>query len=155
MRNGALLVLLLVLGPWTEARAQVQLPEIPVGARIRIFSPALGDQPTIGQFAGFESESLWLLQRPSQTTLQLPIASITRLEVSDGHHRWRRAGIGALAGLGGSIALAVVCIAVCAPGEAMFAPIGGVLYGVFVGAPLGAVVGAVFAPERWRPLPIE
>jgi hypothetical protein len=153
MRKGALLVLLLAIGSWTEARAQVPHPEIPAGSRLRVFAPALGEHGTIGQFAGFESESLSLLQGPSQTTLQLPLASITRLEVSEGHHRGRWAGMGALIGLGGSVALGVVCLTVCDDGA--FAVIGFSFFGLVVAAPVGAVVGAVVAPERWRPLAIE
>jgi hypothetical protein len=148
MRNAALLVLVLLLSG-TDVWAQSRPLEIPVGSRVRIFGPALGDSGTVGQLNGYDADSLSLLHGSPPRSTRLPFASITRMDVSDGRDRGRGMGVGALVGFGGGVVFGVVCQAVCNSGnDANFAMVGGVLWGLFVGAPIGALVGAAAAPER-------
>jgi hypothetical protein len=90
--------------------------------------------------------------------MRIPLPLITRLELSDGRNRGRGAAVGALVGFGASVAGGFLCLAVCPtpPGSgANLAPVGGLFLGIVVGLRVGGVLGGtVFAPERWRPIPV-
>lgn len=158
MRRFSLLLLSLVSVPSTAAHAQVQDPEIPPGARVRVSAPALGQGAVIGGYGGLDADSLSLMPARTGSLVRIPLSQISRLELSDGRNRAGGAAVGALLGFGVSVAGGFLCLAVCptpSGGGANLAPVGGLFLGIFVGVPVGGVLGGtVFAPERWRPIPV-
>ncbi len=158
MRRFSLLLFSLVSIPSTAAHAQVQEPEIPAGARVRVSVPALSQRAVIGRYDGLDADSLSLMPARTGSLMRIPLSLITRLELSDGRKRGRGAAVGALIGFGASVAGGFLCLAVCPtpPGSGSnLAPVGGLFLGIFVGWPVGGVLGGtVFAPERLRPIPV-
>lgn len=157
MRRFCLLLLSLASIPSTAAHAQVQQPEIPPGARVRVSAPALSQRAVIGRYDGLNADTVLLMSARTDSLMRIPSSLITRLELSDGRNRGRGAAAGALVGLGASVAGGFLCLALCPtrPGSgANLAPVGGLFLGIFVGLPVGGVLGGtVFAPERWRRIP--
>lgn len=158
MPRTVLMFLLFTILGQSYAQAQVRDLDIPLGTRLRVFAPALGDSSMIGRFAGLQSDSLALVRGPRQAPpLRIPLARIQRLDVSAGRDRASGATVGGLLGIATGVVLGFACLAVCPEdpnGGANMAPAGGLLLGLVVGLPVGAVIGARVAPERWRPLPL-
>ena len=144
--------------PPTAANAQAREAGIPAGARVRVSTPALSQRAVTGRYDGLEGDSLSLMLAPPGSLLRIPVSEVTRLELSDGRSRGRGAAVGALIGFGAGVAGGFLCLALCptAPGSgANLAPVGGLFLGLVVGVPVGGVLGGtVFAPERWRPIPV-
>jgi len=152
------MLLLLLLVPFAEASAQLHSLEIPAGARLRVFAPALGERSLVGSFGGFAGDSLTLLREP-RAAIRIETGLIRGLEVGEGRDRMAGAVAGGLIGLAGSVGLGFLCVQLCPTepgGGANLAPVGGLFLGVLVGLPVGGLIGArVLAPERWRMLPVD
>lgn len=153
-----LAILSLVSLPWAVADAQAPEAGIPARGRVRVHAPAVSQSAVTGRYDGLEADSLSLVLPPMGSRMRIPLSEVTRLEVSDGRNSGRAAAVGALIGFGAGLAGGILCLALCPsePGSgANLAPAGGLVLGIVVGIPVGAVVGGtVFAPERWRPMPI-
>ncbi|MGH7651586.1 MAG: hypothetical protein ACREMS_07050 [Gemmatimonadaceae bacterium] len=144
---------------------------IAAGARIRVLSPALGDNEQIGIALGVEADTLVFRREANAKTDTISPFAIKRLDVSTGHHTWKAKG--ALIGLAiGVVGGAVAGYASysrpprCTPsspdqfclspgefgrsGEAMLGAI--LLGGLF--AATGAIVGAIGA-DNWTPVKIR
>ncbi|MFN8715899.1 MAG: hypothetical protein ACK6DP_04815 [Gemmatimonas sp.] len=142
----------------TAAPVDAQAVPIPAGARLRVSAPAWSRRAVVGTFDTLGPDTLVLTADGAGTRLQIPRAAITRLQRSEGRNRHRGAVRGALIGLGASVVGGFLCLAVCPTDPedgANLAPVGGLFLGLFVGAPVGGLLGGtVWAPERWRPIPL-
>ena len=153
VRRAALTLVAVAAMAGAEAGAQGPVADLPMGERLRVSVRTLRPRTVVGRYDGRAADSLFLVPTPTNPLARIPLAEITRLEVTDGRHRGRGAVLGALAGLGAGIAGGVLCGLLCQDGA--LAPIGGLFLGVVVGMPAGGVLGAtVLAPPRWRLIPV-
>ncbi len=147
-------VLLLLLIPlsFTSLAAQDALT---AGDKVRVTTE---EERVVGYWVSLDDNQLTLNTEARDSSLELPLASLTKLEVSQGmkSHSERGVILGVLLGLGGSIA---VCAATweqafeflelnpsCNLGLAAF---------VFFGSiTLGATIGAV-KTESWQDVPLD
>ena len=188
MRHATILVAILAFVPLTSATAQ-EPPPVKVGDRVRVTAPDLGRREGTVQLLTTDSlvmrpeygawpvqwltrDSLvmypeyggWLVDsvRHMPNRLAIPLASVTRLEVSRGRksNAGRGAKIGALVlGIPGVIAgLALVGRELCGGlgscsdvGPEVVVVLGAV--GAGTGALIGAVIGYAIRTERWVDLP--
>ena len=104
----------------------------------------------------FEADSL-MVQRGTDTW-RLSLASLTRLEMSQGRrsHAGLGAGIGLLVGAGVGAVIGSGCHAVVVP---VSSGVGCIAVGAAViggaGALVGAVTGALVRTERWAEVPLD
>ena len=138
------------------------------GARVRITAPYLDRE--IGTLIALTADTL-LARGPRGDTLAVPVAAISRLEVSRGRrkHTWRGAGIGLLVGTAAGAAISAAtyhesdrscpatdsfCGFDVSPdrGETVIA---GAVLGGALGAAVGGVVGASRRKEAWRVVPLD
>jgi len=155
------LVCLVMLGlPWPELAAQ-QPNSVKTGDKVRVSAPALELKEEVGRVAATRRDTIVLTGHRNTDSLPIPVAAITRLDVSAGRGPlgWKGAGVGALIG-GGAGALAGIVVG-SAVGNAFDAfdgsgsseiggaVVGAVFGGVF-GASAGALIGALIPGERWK-----
>src|SRR5437879_1401649 len=114
MRLGKLVVISLTVAPLVTTASQ-EPPPLKPGDRIRVTAPRLSLGPLVGTVAAFHADSP-MVQRVTGTWL-LSLASLTRLEMSQGRrsHAGLGAGIGLLAGAGVGAAIGSGCHAVVVP----------------------------------------
>lgn len=153
-------LVIVTLGCVGDATAQA-LP-LERGQRIRITAPSLGSVPVAGSFQSIQGDSLVL--STGESTLTLPLQSLTQVEVSQGPRsgagRGAKLGLlfGGLGGTGTVLALASsgggeapcdgsTCVALGAVYIAAFAAVG-TLVGVLVGAAVGG-------GEEWEEVRID
>jgi hypothetical protein len=148
-RVASLVAALVVAAPFTLLAQQESL--LAPGERVRVTAPSIGVHERVCTFSALRRDTALVMDRG--TLLALPLASVTKLEVSRG--RGSRAGkgavIGLLVGTGAGAALGVIDLA----GEDEVAEYLFVFYaglGGGVGALLGAVLGAVSRVDRWEPV---
>ena len=116
------------------------------GARVRVSAPYLPAQ-LYGQIRADDVQAgvLTILTADGDARVSLPLASVSRVEVSRGRSRQKTAGIAAGIGLlaGGIIGASLEDDASIGSGlpAAALAGAGGVI---------GGLVGFAYAPERWR-----
>ncbi len=174
MRHATILVAILAFVPLASATAQVP-PPIKVGDRVRVTAPDLRRREGTVQL--LTTDSLVLVVRGAwpvqwlttdglvvRNRLAIPLASVTRLEVSRGRKSrvGRGAGIGLLGGglLGLTISSGVLprnggCRGagfVEPPREVCVAL--GTVGGAVVGTLLGVVVGAMASTDKWKAVPL-
>ena len=126
---------------------------MPVGTRVR-FTPAHPARDrVVGTVTGQRGDSLLLLTERRES-IPVPLASLDRLEVSDGvhGHALTGLGLGLLAGavVGGTIGAAVEPDELLGRGVNVLA---GVVLGGAGGGLIGVAVGASIQSERWQALP--
>jgi hypothetical protein len=151
------------LTPFGTAEAQQQPSSLHEGQRIRITAPVRGLTQITGTFVAIRSDTLLMASVDRQ--LEVPLSTVTRLEVSRG--RSSNAGKGALIGLVGGLVVGgvinyVACNAATSP-RTCFESQEGTQYiflGLWgasgaVGALVGALVGANVHRDRWESLPLE
>jgi len=143
----------LLLTPLASAGAQ--LAELQPGTRVRVRAPSVVAGRLEGVVVQRVADTV-VVTRPNAGPVSLPIAAITRAEVSRGRSR----GAGALRGAlwGGGVGLALGALAAAAPNECNAncedeaTDVGLVVGTPVLGAAVGAAVGTAVGAERWVPL---
>ena len=159
MIRHASLVLMVAAMAWSDGVAQ-QPAAVQPGQRVRVRLATAAAPEVVGVVRVMTSDSLTLEQESGAnagTTTTIPLAGISRLQVSRGRHStW---GKGLLFGAGvGAVAGAIVGLA-SGNSEGLFnSPSFDAALGVIVFAPTGAVIGTVVGAmtrtERWETVPI-
>lgn len=141
------------------APLSAQVANVASGARIRVVAPERGPRAIVGIYDTASSEWIAFRRVRADSVERIPWPLVARLEVSAGRNTRRGRLRGALIGFGASVAGGFLCLAICPTSTedgANLAPVGGFLYGLFIGAPVGALVGGRYlAPERWRAIPVS
>lgn len=160
----ALLGLLL----WCALRAPSSAQEtpgaaqpFPAGTRVRVFAPDAFRKPVAGQVSHVSGDTLFLLGHRNALAA-VPVAAITRTDVSRGRDHWKGAfkgaGISALAG-GGLFGVIVFAgdpnCDYCLPGRNVEAAAIGVAIGAVMAAPVGAFFGGILGTEKWEPTSVR
>jgi hypothetical protein len=155
MRLVKLVVMSLTVAPLVTISSQ-ELPPLKPGDRIRATAPTLSPSPLVGTVVAFEANSL-MVQRGTGTR-RLSLASLTRLEMSQGRrsHAALGAGIGLLVGAGVGAVIGSGCKAIIVPvsSEGGCIAVGAAVIGG-AGALVGAVTGALVRTERWAEVPLD
>lgn len=159
MRALAILAVL-VLAPLTDALAQ-ELPLRP-GRRVRVTAPTIGIKKQAATFDALRGDMLVVV---ADSTMDFPLASVTRLDVYAGRqgHARRGAGIGFLAGVsvGGVIGYFYCtagtgdCLDSSSDQGAELQLIGPLAIGAVAGTLLGAAVGALIKTDKWEQVPLD
>jgi len=141
-----------VLAPLTDALAQ-ELPLRP-GRRLRVTAPALGSGEILGRLDLVRRDTLRVV---ADSVLSIPLAGITRLEVSRGKSLLPVV-LGAVVGTaaGGAVGIAVANASDCPfldPCEEDL--LGPPVFGAAIGALAGAALGVAFRRERWEEVPLD
>jgi hypothetical protein len=144
-------VALLALGAAVSAPADDSKADLTVGARVRIAAPTWSDKQITGRLLRPPSDVLEIALRDG-VVQSVPVASISKLQISSG--KKRHVLQGAIAG-----ALLAAGYALLAPGcTTQFC--GDDDYGTIIlialgsgGTALGAAVGAAIKTERWTAIP--
>ena len=90
---------------WSPQSLEAQ-EQITVGTRVRIKAPSISKRRLVGSIVTLSADSLFLKLKKKTIPLAIPLASVTRLEMSRG--KKRNIGKGALYGfLGGAVLGAV------------------------------------------------
>jgi hypothetical protein len=156
MRTVTVLPLLLILLSFTSLAAQDTLT---AGDKVRVTTD---EQRIVGHWVSFDGNRLTLTSEDRDSSLVLPFASLTKLEVSRGQKSAiaKGAGIGFLvgAGVGAGVGALIgasqgenVCSDEC---RVAFAGIGA-LAGGAVGTLVSLGIGAASKSERWVSVPLE
>ena len=155
MRLVKLVVMSLTVAPLVTISSQ-ELPPLKPGDRIRATAPTLSPSPLVGTVVAFEANSL-MVQRGTGTR-RLSLASLTRLEMSQGRrsHAALGAGVGLLVGAGVGAVIGSGCKAIIVPvsSEGGCIAVGAAVIGG-AGALVGAVTGALVRTERWAEVPLD
>jgi hypothetical protein len=132
------------------------------GARIRLWSPVLGDEPIVGSFTGFRADTLAFKPARSKDPIRVLLDERAAIEMSTATHNraGRYAAIGAALGaiIGGVIGDRSqtnenVRAAVSGePKSASEAGAGPLLLGLALGAAVGGIVGANRKVDTWVPV---
>ncbi|MGD2152538.1 MAG: hypothetical protein PVG79_04670 [Gemmatimonadales bacterium] len=166
-RNSIYLAAVLALTSPLAASGQQARPIAP-GERIRVSSDLYFD-PLVGTLTAIESDTLMMAAdwAAGPATVRLPLASVTRLEVSRG--RGTKFVQGAL--LGGALGAALGAIEVaafsnwgecwgptvsCANDEEVGVEhyLGAMAIGGAIGAGIGGIIGLMIGTDRWETLPL-
>ena len=155
MRPITCLVAVLAVVPLTRVTAQ-DPPPVTVGTRVRVTAPDLDIDKYDGTVAAVRGDTLTV------GTVQVPLASVTRLDVHKGRkgNVGKGAIIGTLVGVPTGLALGVFYQQACSNtsdiGETCLAliPIGAVAVGL-AGALVGGTIGALIKTDRWEEVPLD
>lgn len=133
------------------------------GARVRVTAAVPGrfTGVTVGRLVKFGAEDLTLIDSEAGTVLELPISSVTRLEVSHGRRRHGRLGLLIGAAVGIPLGLAAISDSAGGCGFTYYAPcttadkvwsagLSGALFGG-----LGVLIGHKVVTERWSDAPVD
>ena len=160
MRHATILVAVLAFVPLASVTAQ-EAPPVKVGDRVRVTAPGVRRREGTVQLLTTDS----LVMRPGYGAwpVAIPLASVTRLEVSRGQKS--RMGLGAGIGLlgGGSLGYLISSgrIGARCSGSSFLVPSPeaciqlATVGGAVVGTLIGLVVGAVFTTYRWEEVPLD
>jgi hypothetical protein len=157
-------LLLFIGGSTIDLRAQTSDSEPSINSRVRITAPDLRASPVIGTIVE-KGEDAWMLELeiPDRNPLEVPLATVTRLEVSRGLQKFVAKGF-AYGALGGGVVGALMgfsmgdddCSGESEAGsfclEVMSAGDKAVAYGLalgLVGGAIGALSG-LFPSETWE-----
>lgn len=139
----AILAVMIMPAP-LQAQASAPVGVEP-GRRVRVRSLPPAADPVDGDVESVTGDSLTLVTGRDRTRVSFPITSMSTVEVSDGHDRFRTMAEGGLLGLvGGAL------VGAAALGSNPLERFIGLFIGASIGAPIGTVVGGVIAPEQWR-----
>ena len=167
MRTVIVLLTMIALVPRAGV-AQAPRQTFAVGTRLRISAPALGDDPRLARVVASSSDTL--VVRPADArdfTVTVPLAEVTRIEVSTGHRprkkRFALIGLAAGSAVGALVGAASYnnpCVdepAICA-GWIHETRLSNAWGGAFGGGALGAIGGAILGQlrqgETWTALPL-
>jgi hypothetical protein len=157
MKFPSMLQAVIVLAP---ALAGAQTPAIPAwpvaeGARVRVSSPVLGNEPRVGVVVSATRDTLSFRAEKQPAYTSLRTSDIRQLEVSQGTRSHRL--IGGLVGFPlGAIAGGFIGAATVEKGNFNARFDGGII-GAAVGGLLGAVAGALVigrTVDTWVPVPL-
>ena len=162
MRQIALFLSLLLLASFADLSAQEVL--LAPGARVRVSVPTFnpttrlrGQARWVGTLVTLSADTLVLKPKDQSAPLAIPLASVTRLDVSRG--RVSCTGRGILTGSLASLALGLGLLASASPEDIGDAPpaAGLIFLAVFTvpGAVIGGIVGSKVGGERWEPVPLD
>jgi len=155
MRHATILVAILAFVPLASVTAQ-DPPPVTVGTRVRVTAPDLDVDKYDGTVAALRGDTLTV------GTVQVPLASVTRLDVHQGRKGNVGKGtiIGTLVGLPTGFALGVFYQQACSHasdiGETCLPliPIGVVAVGL-AGALVGGTIGSLIKTDRWEEVPLD
>ena len=159
----ASLVILPLITPVTGLAAQQTL--VTPGARVRISAPTVAESPLLGTVVALPADTLIVDALDYADPLALPLASLARLEVSQGQesrtlNTLKGAGFGSLIGVGAGLATVGILCAINGDCDADD-PYTGMAFVVFgalglaVGAPTGAIIGLTKEVDRWVDVPLD
>ena len=144
----------------TAQEARSSWPLAP-GSRVRILSPALGDNKEQGTVVSMTSESILFRQKSAQASQSLGVNTITRMDVSRGTHSSKLKGTGWGFLIGGVASAAITAATWKKPkdcymcmdfGRGGDSAMAGALGGTF-GAIIGLLVGSR-QTETWVPVDV-
>ncbi len=160
MRHATILVAILSFVPLTSATAQ-EPPPVKVGDRVRVTAPYVRSREGTVQLLTTDS----LVMRPGYGAwpVAIPLASVTRLEVSRGQksRMGRGAGIGLLGGglLGYLISSGILARGCTGESFLIRSPEACIrvstVGGAVVGTLLGLMIGRVITTDRWEEVPLD
>ena len=142
-------------------------PPLEPGARVSISAPDHGVRRLVGTFSGYDSGSIGIKPDNEQSSVWVPLNSVTRLQQSRGRKSNTRKGalIGSLVGGAFGAAAAAATYKECvseswmdcfmqpeSAGQA--AAWGGLITGL-LGAGVGALIGASEKTDRWEEVPVD
>ena len=157
----ASLVILPLITPVTGLAAQQTL--VTPGARVRISAPTVAESPLLGTVVALPADTLIVDALDYADPLALPLASLARLEVSQGQesrtlNTLKGAGFGSLIGVGAGLATVGI---LCINGDCADDPYVGLAFvvygatGLAVGALTGAIIGSIKGVDRWVDVPLD
>ncbi|UCC84511.1 MAG: hypothetical protein JSW46_06175 [Gemmatimonadota bacterium] len=151
------LVVALILTAQAGLFAQQEPPVAP-GDRVRVTAPTIEPDPLVGTFIALGADTCVLEVGGRAEPLVLPLASVTNLEVSQGHKSKMLKGavLGLLiGGFVGGVSGAAACSGdkcEASAGEmAMYCGAIGAVPGLFI----GAGVGRMSKTDRWEEVPLD
>jgi len=146
-----LAVFLLMAGIVPRAFAQPDQRYLSTGARVRIVR-APGEAPFVGNVARVTPDSIAVGVGGGNVLVQLPLAHLASLEVSDGRDRTAWTSNGLKFGAIGGAVVTGLALGHEYPGSLVgfVGAFAGAIAGGFMGAIGGGVAGAILAPERWE-----
>ena len=151
-----LLTVLLIPLSFTSLTAQDTLT---AGDKVRVTTAV---ERVIGYWMSLDDNRLTLRAEDPDSSLVLPLASFTKLEVSQGlkSRTLKGAGIGFLVGGAAGLATAAIACAIAGDCDAD-SSYTGLVYAVFgvlgagVGALTGAIIGSTIKVDRWETVPFD
>ncbi len=160
MRTLAYLPAILLVAPICTATAQDRTSPLEHGQRVRVTAPELG---ITRQAATFNALDGGVLTVTADSTMQCPLADVTRLEVHAGRRSFTTHG--ALIGAGAGLLSGVIVGAIeqsryeCDPDNAWGPcipplPTIPIMFGV-LGAGLGYLAGSLIKGDRWEDVPLD
>ena len=156
--------------PRKKSSSPPTLQEVVPGTRVRIKAPSISKLPLVGTVVPAGADTLKVRLKWHAIPLAIPLASVTRLDVSIGQKR--NAGKGALIGLlvGGVTGVWVWAVygeKSASPSSGNFfsggswdyqfsCTIGGCAASLGgLGLVVGSVLGGILKTEKWQPVPLE
>ena len=118
-------------------------------AAVRIVRAA-GEEPFVGNVARMTPDTIGVGVGGGSVLLQLPLAQLASLEVSEGRDRITWTSNGARYGALGTALVTGFALAQEYPGSLV--GFVGAIAGGLIGAIGGGVAGAMLSPERWEPV---
>jgi len=143
-------VLGLLLGPgvlWAQEPGQAIRP----GDRIRVYRVAESGGPMTGKFVARDETALQVATDSAGPPVRIPLAEVSRLERSSGHHSHTLLGLGI--GVGVGLGLGVPA---AASSQGDFVEIGAGEVAVFTAVlgGAGALIGTLIRTENWTEVPL-
>jgi hypothetical protein len=148
MRSLAALSLLLI-APGVSLAQRADPP--PIGTRIRATPKMRADPYIMGQLVAQSGDTI-VIQLPDSEKVRMSLASLSRLEVSDGQRGdfWKGAGWGFL--IGGAGGAVIGAVAIEDPWKGIGALLGAGTGGL-LGLLIGGGIGSNIITEHWKPAP--
>ncbi len=148
-----LLALLLIPLSFTSLTAQDTLT---AGDKVRVTTE---EERVVGYWVSLDDNQLTLNTEARDSSLVLPLASLTKLEVSKGlkSRTLKGAGIGFLVGAAAGLAFGAIACAIagdCEDDTVYVALIFGAI-GAPLGAGTGAVIGSFIKVDSWETVPLD
>lgn len=137
----------------TLAHAEAEKPQdLAPGVRVRVTAPTVAPGPLVGTVRSLSADAIEIAVKGREGTIQMPRASVLRLEVSRGRNRGKGALIGAATLATAGIVVGAVGCRDSGDFDSGFcaAVLGGT--GLVLGGGVGALVGS---GERWTELPSD
>ena len=141
-------------------RPNIQEQPLAPGDRVRVSAPKVNSKPFVGIIDALDADTLFL-----ENQITLPLASVTKIEVSRGRKSkaGTGAGIGALVGAGTGAAMGFSDgddPPLFSEGEPFLFSAEqkaglGAIAGGGIGAIIGALIGANQKSDRWEEVPLE
>ncbi len=139
-----------------------EAPPVAPGDRVRIAAPEIVNDRVVGTVVALKPDTLAVNVENRDSPLALPLASLTKLEVSQGQksRTLKGAGIGFLVGGAAGLATAALACAIAGDCDADD-PYTGLVYAVFgvlgagVGTLTGAIIGSTIKVDRWDTVQLD